>query len=634
LKSTSTDPINGKDNSAALVLPGNKKKIRKKGDGKDEKKTNITGGKVAAVTVGGVIAGALTAGIGLMAGMIVVGMGAAGGGGAVAFNQMLSDKEKSVTLACDSYHEAEIWVHAIEIQIRELGDNLLGLPFVPGNNTYAVRSKRHVPPPEVRLEAVEEWIRSSKWRVHNVTHGIRIFSEVPDESFKYLPRKNDINSELPPCLRVNVNISGSVTDVFMAIMNLPSSCRTGIVRSIRVVESISNYADIVHIILEPVYIYPTWTSPRDFCLMRYWKHNADGSYVICYDSTFHHDCPLTPHYIRADLHAAYLISPPKDGRGDGDEDHMECLLTYIAQLDPHGWIWRYGGFQEKLLEQYLMSVLDIRDALDSDRFIQAHFDPVNERKLTSKAAQQRQNTSQKDNEISMGNTPPSVLPPDVWSEPDHSTFRVRGKNYNLDKIKVSPASTMFKLIAVDLLETTESQHNISAHPRNRVNMALQRGDKTWVFVLNIMVPGPPYLSFVAYLQGDKSLFEEDTPFGRIARPFFNGNDDDFRNNRFKLIPKVIDGNMLIKMAVKDTPTLLGNKLKQYYYKGDNYFEIDVDVGSSSVARNVVGLAMGYAKNIIVDMGMCLQGNDESELPEVMLGGVTCIKVDTTKAKKL
>ena len=58
----------------------------------------------------------------------------------------------------------------------------------------------------------------------------------------------------------------------------------------------------------------------------------------------------------------------------------------------------------------------------------------------------------------------------------------------------------------------------------------------------------------------------DTPFGRVAKPFFNGNDDEFRNNRFKLIPKVIDGNMIIKMAVKDTPTLLGNKLKQYYHK--------------------------------------------------------------------
>ena len=83
--------------------------------------------------------------------------------------------------------------------------------------------------------------------------------------------------------------------------------------------------------------------------------------------------------------------------------------------------------------------------------------------------------------------------------------------------------------------------------------------------------GPPYLSFVAYLEGDRKKFEEDTPFGRLARPFFNGNDDEYRNNRFKLIPKIVDGNMLIKVAVKDTPTLLGNKLKQYYYKGNQTY---------------------------------------------------------------
>lgn len=92
--------------------------------------------------------------------------------------------------------------------------------------------------------------------------------------------------------------------------------------------------------------------------------------------------------------------------------------------------------------------------------------------------------------------------------------------------------------------------------------------------------------------------------------------------------------MVIKMAVKDTPTLLGNKLKQYYYVGDNYFELDVDVGSSSVARNVVGLAIGYSKSIEVDMALCLQGNEESELPEVIFGGCKCRRVDMGVAKKL
>lgn len=129
------------------------------------------------------------------------------------------------------------------------------------------------------------------------------------------------------------------------------------------------------------------------------------------------------------------------------------------------------------------------------------------------------------------------------------------------------------------------------------------------------------------------MIEADTPFGRIARPFFYGNDDEFRNNRFKLIPMVLEGNMIVKMAVKDTPTLLGNKLKQSYFKGENYFELDVDVGSSSVAKNVVGIALGYSKSIVVSMGFCLQGNEEEELPEILMGAVTVVHVDYLEGTK-
>jgi hypothetical protein len=49
---------------------------------------------------------------------------------------------------------------------------------------------------------------------------------------------------------------------------------------------------------------------------------------------------------------------------------------------------------------------------------------------------------------------------------------------------------------------------------------------------------------------------------------------------------------------------------------------------------VVGLAMGYSKNIVVDMGFCLQGNEDDELPEVLMGAFRCIHVDAATAKKL
>jgi hypothetical protein len=58
---------------------------------------------------------------------------------------------------------------------------------------------------------------------------------------------------------VNISVSGSALDVFMAVMNLPPACRTGTIKSIRVVESINNYTDIVHIVLDPVFLMPTWT---------------------------------------------------------------------------------------------------------------------------------------------------------------------------------------------------------------------------------------------------------------------------------------------------------------------------------------------------------------------------------------
>ena len=147
---------------------------------KKEEKTGSNGGKVAAVAVGGVIIGALTAGIGLLAGMMVVGLGAVAGGSAVALSNYQTEKEKTLVLACDSYQEAERWVNVIEAQTRALANSSVGSNFIPGRINRS--SRKHEAPSSVRLEEVEDWVKSSKWRVWTVDQGLRIFEQVLNHS--------------------------------------------------------------------------------------------------------------------------------------------------------------------------------------------------------------------------------------------------------------------------------------------------------------------------------------------------------------------------------------------------------------------------------------------------------------------
>jgi hypothetical protein len=52
----------------------------------------------------------------------------------------------------------------------------------------------------------------------------------------------------------------------------------------------------------------------------------------------------------------------------------------------------------------------------------------------------------------------------------------------------------------------------------------------------------------------------------VLKPFFFGDSDEYRDQRFKLIPKIVEGNWVVRKSVGSTPAILGTKLKQHYYK--------------------------------------------------------------------
>jgi hypothetical protein len=110
---------------------------------------------------------------------------------------------------------------------------------------------------------------------------------------------------------------------------------------------------------------------------------------------------------------------------------------------------------------------------------------------------------------------------------------------------------------------------------------------------------------------------------------------DFKNQRFKLVPTVTEGNWLVKASVPSAkPTLLGQKVQLRYFKGDNYLETDVDVGSSVIAQNIVGMCRGYAKNFECNIAVILQGESIEELPERVLCGVKLVNIDIERRRKL
>ena len=222
---------------------------------------------------------------------------------------------------------------------------------------------------------------------------------------------------------------------------------------------------------------------------------------------------------------------------------------------------------------------------------------------------------------------PQALDLNAWDEiPCTNQFRVRSKSYmeNQEKIPSHPHS-LFRLIAVDLLEVEEPIYSgVCTLPHERVQQWLRRqasnnnkqssgeGDLSvqtpeFILCINICVPGPPVLHLVMYYAvedasmigmpnaaSNPAVQEADiSPFTRLATKFFFGPSDDFRDRTFKLVPRIIEGNIMVKKAVGSKPTIIGKRIKQYYIRGEKFFEIIIDVSSKKSAAAIIKLARGY-----------------------------------------
>ncbi|CAI7848247.1 unnamed protein product, partial [Closterium sp. NIES-54] len=190
---------------------------------------------------------------------------------------------------------------------------------------------------------------------------------------------------------------------------------------------------------------------------------------------------------------------------------------------------------------------------------------------------------------------------------------------------IPAAPPLLSLLAVDWFKSDSRIDNVAARPGSV--MQSEAGKKLpFVFVLNLQVPGKPNYSCVAYFAADRPV-KPDSLLGR----FVNAEDDSFRNSRFKLIPRIEEGFWAVKRAVGTKAAILGKALTCSYYKGENYLEMDVDVGSSSVARSVIGLVLSYVTSLVVDLALLIEAQAADELPEYLLGTITLMRLEPKKA---
>nr|GMC48457.1 protein ENHANCED DISEASE RESISTANCE 2-like [Ipomoea batatas] len=215
--------------------------------------------------------------------------------------------------------------------------------------------------------------------------------------------------------------------------------------------------------------------------------------------------------------------------------------------------------------------------------------------------------------------------PCSWARGDPSSFLIRGKKYPKDHEKIKAKNTLMQMVAADWLKSDRRQDDLAGRPGGIVQKYAADDRPEFFLIVNIQVPGSTTYSLALYYMLKGPL--EDTP---LLERFVNG-DDAYRNSRFKLIPYISKGSWIVKQSVGKKACLIGQALEVNYFKGKNYLELDVDVGSSTVARGVVNLVLGYLNNLVIEMAFLIQGNTPEELPEFLLGTIRLNHLDASKS---
>ncbi|XP_010529240.1 PREDICTED: protein ENHANCED DISEASE RESISTANCE 2-like [Tarenaya hassleriana] len=510
------------------------------------------------------------------------------------------------------------------------------------------------------------------WRLLQCQNGLRIFEELLEVD--YLPRS------CSRAMKAVGVVEATCEEIFELVMSMDgtryewdSSFQYG-----SLVEEVDGHTAVLYHRLQLDW-FPMVVWPRDLCYVRYWRRNDDGSYVVLFRSREHENCGQQPGYVRAHLESGgFNIAPLKPRNGK-----PRAQVQHLMQLDLKGWGVGYlPAFQQHCLLQMLNSVAGLREwfAQTDDRGVPPRI-PVmvnmastslslsrsgKPQHLSALCADQANASSRNsvlmdedsddDDEFQIAESEqePETNKPETdvkrteepahdidlscfsgnlrhnnnenarncWRTSDGNNFKVRSKSFCDDKRKVPAGKHLMDLVAVDWFKDTKRMDHVVRRKGCAAQVAAEKG--LFSLVVNVQVPGSTHYSMVFYF-----VTKELAP-GSLLQRFVDG-DDEFRNSRLKLIPSVPKGSWIVRQSVGSTPCLLGKAVDCNYIRGPTYLEIDVDIGSSTVANGVLGLVIGMITSLVVEMAFLVQANTQEELPERLIGVVRVSHVELSSA---
>ena len=214
-----------------------------------------------------------------------------------------------------------------------------------------------------------------------------------------------------------------------------------------------------------------------------------------------------------------------------------------------------------------------------------------------------------------------------WDYIDATQYNVRGKSYLSDKKKIPSEASAFETVEFSGFTTVNKTRFLSEQPYSYYARARAIGRKNFVFIMHFDL-NPMHVALTFELNGD--ALEKDIAFSTCWKRFLQG-DDSYKNKRIKLITSVVEANWMVRKAVgKPVPALIGNKLKCHWRQTDDVLECTCDVNSSMAAAAIVSVIKSACRGIVCDLVVLLEGQNEDELPERIIGGARAIHHDLAK----